>query len=314
MMLLIIPNQTFEISWHPMTYKYYVKKGYEYLGANWGQKFTVTYEDLKPSSNLLVKCVCENCNKKFETERWKIRDHGAELCPLCRRIKTFKSHYGKIENPKGNQELADRKNQTHFERTGYKSVSADPNVQKARGDTYEKKTGFRNPFDNPEIQKQIQIKAIKTRSKNGTINTSKYQYHLHDILIDSKLNFPVDRTAIDIAFTSEMIGLEYNGTGHYFAYLCGYETLKEKKKKDIRRAYFLKSQGWKLIFIDHTNVKKEPFTDDNVIKIINFAKQHLLNTKHKWVRIDYDNNRIYGKGFELFTDDKGNILFGKDDI
>ncbi len=303
---MIIQDQTFEIKWHGMTQDYYMKLGYPKLKIH--EKFVVPLSDLKPTSSCLVKCICDKCKKNFSYEYYKIIKYGGSFCPQCRMKMRFKEHYGKIENPDNNKLLSKMKNKTHFDRTGYTSVSADPNVQRARSDTYEKKTGYRNPFSNPSVIEKIKNKNLIRYKKNNMIPTSRYQLHLHHLLVGSEINYIFEQTAIDIAFPDKMIGIEYNGSGHFYSVLIGKESPQDALIKDLKRSYFLKQHGWKLILIDHLAEKKQHYDDHRIIFLINLCIKYLLATSHKWIRIDIDDNIVYGESLLLLLDNDGNIV------
>ena len=69
-------------------------------------------------------------------------------------------------------------------------------------------------------------------------------------------------------------------------------TLKEFEQKEIRRNKFIRSQGWKQIFIISPNDKINLYTNEEYIKLIQISKDYLLNTSHHWVNIYIEENKI----------------------
>ena len=133
----------------------------------------------------------------------------------------------------------------------------------------------------PKIAKSLYI--------NGTGKCSKYQKYLCDI-VNGKLNYPVDNCLLDIAFPDKMIYIEYNGGGHYV-----YHPIDEINKHDMKRQYFLKNKGWKLIKIISINNKE--LDDEIILKLIHIGEPYLLDTSHSWIEIDIDNMLIKCKEY-----------------
>ena len=121
------------------------------------------------------------------------------------------------------------------------------------------------------------------------------------------MNYIFKRNAIDIAYPFEMIAIEYNGPGHFHSVLAGVESLQDAKLKDEKRANFLIQNNWKVIFIDHSDSKKELYSDDAMVHIILLCKQHLLNTDYNFIRIDVDNAVVCGSDFSIRLNEDGSI-------
>lgn len=123
--------------------------------------------------------------------------------------------------------------------------------------------------------------------KNGTAPSSKQQIYINELL-GGKLNYPVDYFSLDIAFPEIGIYIEYDGSGHRMRIKRGNITEKQFNKEEVNRKLYLQKQNWKLI---RTISKRDKlYSDEHLLKLIDEAKQYLLNTNHTWVEIDIDAN------------------------
>ena len=73
----------------------------------------------------------------------------------------------------------------------------------------EKRFGVDNIMDLEEYR----LKIAETLSRNNTVNTSKQQIYLHNLL-GGELNYANETPVLDIAYPDDKIYLEYNGGGH----------------------------------------------------------------------------------------------------
>ena len=100
-------NQLVKMQWNTGTITWYKSKGYVFTKLN--DVFHVKVKDLKPTSNKVVKVICDYCGKEFEKKFYslnKSRERGVkDCCSDCRgeKIKEdtlekrAKEHFGKIE-------------------------------------------------------------------------------------------------------------------------------------------------------------------------------------------------------------------------
>lgn len=82
-------------------------------------------------------------------------------------------------------------------------------------------------------------------------------------------------------------------------------TQEEFNQREIKRNKFIRSQGWKQIFIISPNDKIKNYTDEEYVKIIEIAKLYLLNTTHHWVNIYIEENKFETS---IYTQTITNIL------
>lgn len=115
------------------------------------------------------------------------------------------------------------------------------------------------------------------------------------------LNYPYKRFLLDIALVDSHIDIEYDGKGHDLYVRLGRLTRKEFKQKEIKRGIIIKNSGWKELKIIS---KRDELPDDNtLLKMINLAKEYLLNTNHSWINIDLNNECF------IFTKDRITVPF-----
>lgn len=162
-----------------------------------------------------------------------------------------------------------------------------------------KKYGVDNPMKNKEISKKSKINSIFTQTKNKTINTSKQQIYIHN-LIGGILNYQIDTLSLDIAFPDDFIYLEYNGGGHNLSVKIGRESESEFKTREIKRYLFLKSKGWKQIEINSPCdfLPKEDILKREITNAIFYLKNN--ETNHFIIDIPTVNfDEKYGELFKI---------------
>lgn len=184
------------------------------------------------------------------------------------------------------QECIDRTKETNIQRYGNECY-----LHSKQGIEATKKRNMeRFGVEYASQSEYVRKKVVETLYKNGTISTSSQQRAIHR-LIGGKLNFPFGRSSLDIAFPEEKIYLEYDGGGHNLNVKLGDISQDEFNKKEQRRSFFLKDNGWKEIRIitDEDNLPK----DKNILDFVKSAKSFLNSGKGfsvKW-NID-DGNKV----------------------
>ena len=174
---------------------------------------------------------------------------------------------------------------TNLSRYGCKYVFQNREKYDKFKATMIKRYGVDNPTKNKEILNRAIKNTISSFYKNGTGPSSKQQRHICNLL-NGKLNYPVDKCLLDIAFPDEMIYIEYDGGGHDLSVKFGNLTKEQFNAKEMKRQYYLSSLGWKLIRIKCNNDKLP--SDDIIIKKINDAKTSLNNNPSSWYVIDFN--------------------------
>lgn len=103
--------------------------------------------------------------------------------------------------------------------------------------------------DNISQLDSVKLKKSKTFYENQSVATSRQQRYLHKLL-GGIINYSNNTPNLDIAFPDNKIYIEFNGSGHDLCVKTNQMTQKEFDDKERRRYYYLKSLGWKGIFIE----------------------------------------------------------------
>lgn len=137
-----------------------------------------------------------------------------------------------------------------------------------------------------------------TMYENGTAPCSTQQKYLHNLL-GGELNYPISNCSLDIAYPEEKIYIEYCGGGHDLQVKFGNMTDIEFIIYERNRFDFLKSRGYKCIYI--LSKKDKLPSDEKLIDMCEYAKQY-LNIGHTRITFDIDNSKIITSQFEKFYD------------
>jgi len=136
---------------------------------------------------------------------------------------------------------------------------------------------------------EVRAKQRQTLYKNGTCAVSKQQKHICDLL-RGELNYPFKHFSLDIAFPDEKIYIEYNGGGHNLAVKAFRQmTQEEFDKKEYKRYFTLKNNGWKIICMVAPHDKLLP--DQIIVALTEQAKLY-LNQNHHSIKIYFEENKI----------------------
>jgi very-short-patch-repair endonuclease len=131
---------------------------------------------------------------------------------------------------------------------------------------------------------------------NGTNQCSKQQKYLHNIL-GGKLNYPIGKSSLDIAFPDEKIYIEYDGSGHDLSVKLGRVTQQEFLDKEKRRNYALLKRGWKEIRIVS---KDDKLPTSYKIKQMFDEAINYLNEGHHWIKFIINDNIIQSSVFNKY--------------
>lgn len=137
-----------------------------------------------------------------------------------------------------------------------------------------------------------------TMYQDGTAPCSIQQRYLHK-LFGGELNYPISRCSLDIAFPEDKIYIEYNGGGHNLQVQFGNMSELDFLEYENKRFLFLKSQGYKCIYI-LTNKDKLP-SDTVLLNMLEYAKSKLLDDIF-YIKFDIDNSKIIISQFEEIYD------------
>lgn len=187
--------------------------------------------------------------------------------------------YG-VEYPSQTSEFQRRIEETSMKKYGVRRPPMAEKVKEAFKHTCLERYGVENIPSLPEIRE----KANKTKYARGNMVSSSAQNHLCDLLA-GELNFPFKRYFIDIALPSEMIAIEYNGSGHDLSVRLGQQTRYEFERNEVFRRKQLYSGGWKII--TYTSKTDKLPCDAFILNTYSMAIGMLESGKH-WVEIDFD--------------------------
>jgi len=130
-------------------------------------------------------------------------------------------------------------------------------------------------------------RANETKFKHGKVPVSTQQIYIHN-LIGGILNYPEEKSCLDIAFLDEKIYVEYDGSGHDLTVKLKTISQEQFDEKSKRRRYALYRRGWKEIRIIS---KKDLLPNIDKIKELFIYGKEILK-KHSWVLFDIDNQEL----------------------
>lgn len=157
--------------------------------------------------------------------------------------------------------------------------------------------GVKHPMKIESIKNARLEKMTVTKYRNGTGQSSRQQDYLH-LLYGGELNYPLDRSMLDIAFLDDMVCCEYDGSGHALSVNFGDHTQEEFENKEMRRKYYLFSKGWREFRIISNN-DYLPF--DDVLLEMKELSFKWFNKGHKWIKFYIDDGKYEtSEGFKEF--------------
>lgn len=310
---MIKENQKIKIKINRRNKEYWESKGYN---VNLKDIINVFPIELPDNSRLEVEILCDFCLSKGINTIFKnrysyaIKNKNNHCCYKCRPYKTINTNIKKFgcKHAIQNEEIRSKIKQTNLDKYG---VENPYQIQKCK-DKIKERYGVDSSLESQIIREKIKLtnlerygvecvlqsteireKINKTMYQNGTVPCSKPQKYIYELLnnlSECKLNYPIGKCNLDIAYLEEMIYIEYDGAGHDKKVKCGWQTQGEFNKNERQRQYYLKNKGWKLIRI-LSNDDKLP-SDEKIIELINECKDYLLHSDRTWIRIDLNNKTI----------------------
>lgn len=239
---------------------------------------------------------CKNVLEKME--QTNLKRYGFKYVVLNQDIKnkmkeTTIRNYG-VEHNSQSDIIKQKKINTSLKNYGTEYYMQTEEGKERRRMTNLEKYGVTNLMKIPEFAEKVLVKVLRAMYINGTQTSSKQQKYLCNLL-NGELNYPVHNCSLDIAFPDNKIYIEYDGSGHRLSIKFNQITEDDFNTRERNRYYFLKGKGWKLIRL--SSRKDLLPNDDEIILLINKAKEYLLNN-HSWYYIDIDNNLIKCKEYE----------------
>ena len=291
-------NQYIKVKWKGNNKDYYESLGYTFTKFN--EEFLVKAEDLPNGSHQKVEVICDFCEDVIEKEyREYLRNHkGGDCCKKCqgkKALKTFNENlpegknrkdilkqgiidkYG-VDNVAKVKDFHDKAMKTHEERYGaltslgikeinekaIKNSWSEDSIQK-RKNTNVEKYGQEWGLASEEIREKI----ANSYYKNGTIKTSKPQMELYNLLKSKyekcELNYPCGRCLLDCFVEVNGIKIDIEYDGWYFH--------EKTQQKDMRRDYFVKSKGYKILrIISNNGIPQEKEIEEKINILLNTDK------------------------------------------
>lgn len=287
-----------------------------YLCDSCKKEIKISYCDYTKRKRISNKDLCIHC-KGEETEKSNLKKYG-------------------VKNVMGIEENKIKLAKTNIEKYGCECVFQNEDIKNKIKDTLVKKYGCDNPIKCASIKEKIEKTNIKrygvkipmflnlneekrkeTNLKrygneysiasdfvkkkiresffnNGSVKTSKQQKYVCE-LYGGILNYPIDICNLDMFFPEYNIYCEWDGGGHNISKYYG-KSEEELRKREIRRAYYLKTKGLKEFRI--ISSKDYVPTDEILLNMKKIAFDILLNMDLSWVRFDIES------GFYFYKDNK----------
>lgn len=227
---------------------------------------------------------------KDKVKQTCLEKYGVENAYQIEKVRQSTRNNLGVDYPFQSPNVREKQQQSMLNKYGFEYPGQVPEIREKMENTTLKNHGVKYMFQDPIAREKMLKKSLRTMYQHGTGVSSKPQRYICN-LVNGELCYPVNRCQLDIAFPKRKIYIEYNGGGHY-----AWDTLENKDKSDMKRYSYLKQFEWKLIKIVCKCDKL--YNDDKMLKLINICKQYLLNSKHTWIEINIDKNKIKCKEFE----------------
>lgn len=297
----------------------------DYCGKNYKAQYRKLYNNIKTNDKILSKCACcKKCLAKklselsirkygvsYTTKLDITKQHYIETCIKkygCKntfQVEEFKekskttcqkkygcNYYNQTEEHKN------RVKNTSLIKYGYEHFTQNENVKNKNRYTCFIKYGVTHLSKDKNYSKKIQLKRMKTMYKRGNAPCSKQQKFISEVLlnngVNNDINYAFYNCWLDIAMVEDKIYIEYDGSGHDLSVKLGKCTKEEMEIHDMKRQYFLKNNGWKLIKIK--SVKDMLPDSDNLFNLLKLCFEY-LNKNNSWIEIDIDKNEIKNSNY-----------------
>lgn len=278
----------------------------DYCGKTFETKYSSYIKSTKTGKNACVQCsslkVKDTCMKKYGVENVSQSDIVQEIKSKNnlkkygvtnpsklqfvkdKVIQTNIKRYG-VEYPMKTKEFQNRVRKTSMEKYGVEHHTKSEVVKNKQRQTMLRKYGCMNPTQN----KEILHKLITSRYIHGNFTCSKQQYQLYK-LIGGKLNYPFRNFIIDVAYPSEKIAIEWDGSGHDLSVRLGKITRENFIRNENFRKISLFQEDWKIIRF----ITKKDIFPDNMKSIFDYCYQYIKNGGHH-IQVFIDNELIKTK-------------------
>lgn len=234
----------------------------------------------------------ESTQEKRKETNLKIygSEHAVQNEKIKNKIKNiFIEKYG-TTSPAKNEKVKEKIKQTNIERYGAVSPTLNEEVRSKQISTLKSNYGVEFPQQNSEIRKA----SMNSMYENKSAPCSRQQKYIHN-LVGGELNFPHNKSFLDIAFVDEKLYLEIDLGGHELQMKLGNVSKEEYENKERNRWYALYRKGWKEIRI--ISKKDKIPNDDKLLEIMSYAKEY-LNTGRHYIKFYLDEGKVITSQFE----------------
>ena len=164
-----------EVKWHSINKKHYTDKGYVF--SKMGNFFTVNVNDLKHGSHVMVRVMCDVCEKERNVEYCEYLRNISNYdyfacsmkCSMQKRTKTNLIIFG-VENVFQNKKIRKKADDTIILRYGTKYASQNIDIKKKVEKTNLERLGCACPFQNEEVKNKMKVTNLE---KYGCENASQ---------------------------------------------------------------------------------------------------------------------------------------------
>ena len=323
---------------------YFKSLGFENIKCR--QNIFVLVSELPKNSHKKVIIKCDYCSKSFcriyrdqliFMEKSKIKK---DACKNCRATKTKESNmitYG-VKSIAHLDSTQKKREKTNIEKYGHKNIFEVPEYKEKISNAIKEKYGVDNVFQNEDVKKKIKKtnlerygyeyasqnpdikdksvrKYVQTMYINNTANASSQQKFIHK-LVGGIINYPVDRSMLDIGFPEKKTYLEYQGSGHDLDVKLGNMTKEKFFNREKNRYYYLKNKGWKMIeIVSKTQYDYLP-NESKIKEMVDYALKYFENNnKRSFISFDIDESIVRTSKFKnhydfgkLMKTNKGKLL------
>lgn len=309
----------YEIPIKKSSKSYFISTGKEFV-YDFNKPIIVKVSDLPRYNETKVLVECDICKKNrmfvayynYITVMEKTGNYACRDCSTVKYKQTLKKRYN-VDNVLQIEGVRDKMTQAYLKKYNTTHPMYNDDFKAALKKSLLNKYGVDCSLKIPEVKEkvtklwiekygvdhvgkspEVHAKIAQSLYKNGSVPISKqqlYLFNLFNINDVAKINYPVSHFNVDICFPQEKIIIEYNGGGHDLMIKFGTLSQEEFDKKEMKRFYIIKREGYKQIEIVS---RKDllPF-DEVLFKMLNDAEKYFKNTQHSWVKYDIDNSLLF---------------------
>jgi hypothetical protein len=287
-----------------------------------GKAYSKSYKDYiknKAKSTVKNDC-CRKCwsNKQQDTMVYLYGEENAFYIEdfVEKKQSTLAQNYG-VDSPLKSKEIVSRIKANNLEKHGVEWSSQREDVKQKVKDSNLERYGVESVLQLDEIRdkiipsimdkygvpsvmmvEDIKKKAISKLFKSDKAPCSKQQKYVHDVF-GGELNYQESLIFLDIAFPDDKIYVECDFRGHNLQVRLGNISENNFEKKEQKRYYLLKDDGWRMVRI-LSKTDKVP-TSETLLLMKDIFIDH-FNLNHSWIKFDLDNQLIITSDGERYFD------------